>query len=716
MGKILILAEKPTQGKMYAQALGNFTQHNGYLENDKYFITWAFGHLVELANDKGTYRPDGKWDKSYLPLIPKWEEYQYVIKDNDGVKKQLKIIKTLMEQCSQIYCATDADREGELIFRYIYNYLKCKLPYKRVWLSALEDEEIRRAFSQPKFYQGDTFLENLSKSAYSRAIADWLIGVNGTQSATLQLGRGSILSIGRVQTTILKIVCERYKKNKEHQKTYTYKVETIHSYNGIRYKAESPVFENLQEAERKLIQIMASGRYHIFENYELRKEIKKAPLLHTLDSLTIVANKLYKYDATQVLASAQKLYESKLISYPRTEDAYITEEGYEKIKGFLIPLVNEILGVNDFSFPTETPKSVDGSKITGSHDALVPTGQTAGISELSPQERHIYELILSRCLESFSESAIYEKGTYLFYNKEMPFKTYTSKITQIGWKKYTPTTKNVLEENELEENEEETVFTLELPYKKGDKVVCERQGVKQIESKPPSIYTPATLIDDLSNLAKFLQQENPQLFEELKSQIDLKSLQIGTKATRPEIIKQLVEKRGFISFKKNKYIPTELGMKFYETIKDMEVCNVAETAKLEYHLKNVAEGKMTEAEFYNNVSEYVRRIVTGVFGMQVNLEMHQQDSLGKCPKCNIGFVREGAKAFSCSEYKNGCNFTIWKEIAGKTLTQNQVKDLLIKGKTNLIKGFKSKAGQPFDAMLKLENSEVKFEFPITKKK
>lgn len=702
--KTLILAEKPTQGKMYAQALGNFTQHDGYLENDKYFISWAFGHLIELANDKGTYRPDGKWDKSYLPLIPKWEEYQYVIKDNDGVKKQLKTIETLLKKVSQIYCATDADREGELIFRYIYNYLKCKLPYKRVWLSALEDEEIRRAFANPKFKQGDLFLENLSKSAYCRATADWLIGTNGTQSATLQFGRGSLLSIGRVQTTILKIICERYLKNKSHQKTYTYKIIAQHSYNGTTYFTESPVYESKEQVEN-IIKNLSEN--HIFIGFQKKKEVKKAPLLHTLDSLTIIANKLYKYDASQVLASAQKLYESKLISYPRTEDPYITDEGFEKLKKHLPNLVNKFLNINDFSFPNEKPQSVDGSKITGSHDAIIPTGQTAGIENLSEQDKNIFNLILYRCLESFSADAIYEKGIYSFENQQTPFVTRTNKNIQLGWKKYSPK-KNQSEEVD---NDEEDIFVLELPYNQGDKIKVEEKNLREIESKPPAIYTPATLTDDLSNLAKFLQQENPNLYEELKVQIDLKSLQIGTKATRPEIIKQLVEKRGFISFEKNKYTPTELGLKFYETIKDMEVCNVAETAKLEYNLKKVADGELSEILFYDQVAEYVRRIVAGVFQKEVNLQMHQQDSLGTCPRCKKGSIVEGKKAFGCSEYKNGCNFTIWKEIASKKLSEKNIKDLISKGKTTLIKGFKSSAGKEFEAFLVLdENFKTAFEY------
>lgn len=656
MAKTLILAEKPSQGKMYAQALGNFTPKDGYLENDKFIISWAYGHLIELANDNGTYRPAGKWDKSYLPLIPQWEDYKFVAKDDSGVKKQLKIIANLIKECSQIYCATDADREGELIFRYIYNYLKCKLPYKRVWLSSLDDSAIRSAFQNPKFQQGDSFLENLSKSAYSRAIADWLIGTNGTQSATLQLGQGQLLSIGRVQTTILKIICERYHKHKNHQKTYSYKIICEHSYNGEKYTTESSIYEEKAQGE-------PLSTTHNFVEFSRKNETKKSPLLHTLDSLTIVVNKLYKYDASQVLASAQRLYEAKMISYPRTEDPYITEEGFSKLKSYLLNLTEKYLGIKDFSF-FANPESVNGAKITGSHDAIIPIGNDNSGS-LSEQDKNIFNLILHRCLESFSEESITEKGVYHFENNQVPFVARTSKIIKLGWKAYSPKAKEQVEDDDTSLS----ASNLVLPYQKGDSVMIEQKDLREIESKPPALYTPATLTADLSNLAKFLQQENPQLYEELKSQIDLKSLQIGTKATRPDIIKNLIERRKFISFEKNKYTPTSLGLQFYDTIKEMEVVNVAETAKLEFALKNVAEGKISEREFYHKVSEYVRRIVGGVFSKEQKISVEpkftQRKNLGICPQCRKGNIIEGKNAFGCSEWKQGCKFAIWKEITGK---------------------------------------------------
>jgi len=715
MQKTLILAEKPSQLREYVKALGGFTQKGDYYESDRYIASSALGHLIELAEDTA-YRPEGKWDKSYLPLVPPLNSYIYEPKRNDsGRQAHLKKLAPLFKnpEIGMIYVATDSDREGELIFRYIYNYFGCKLPYKRIWLSALVDGEIRQAFAAPKYTQGDPFLENLSKSAYARAITDWLIGTNATQAATLQLGVGKLLSIGRVQTAILKIICDRYLKNKSHQKSYTYKLITNHFYNGTAYTTESPIYESKAQAEQ-LLQSLATS--HNFVSFKKKTERKNPPLLHTLDSLTIVANKLYKYTAAEVLASAQRLYEGKLTSYPRTEDAYITEEGYNKLKGFLPNLVNQCLNITDFVFPASLPASVNGAKITGSHDALVPTGQTNGIENLSQQDQRIYALILYRCLESFSEAAVYEKGVYEFENQGTPFKTYTSNLVQEGWKKYSPKVKVATAyEDDEDDSEEDTNFILQLPHKQGDKVTIEKKNLKEIESKPPAIYTPASLTADLCNLSKFLQEQSPEVYAELQSEFDLKGLTVGTDGTRPNIIEQLVTIRKYIAFEKNKYIPTELGLQFYNAIKDLEVVNVAQTARLEYQLKQVADGKVSITEYYNRLSDYVKSTVTQIFSLQSAITASTRKSLGICPSCKKGQIVEYEKSYGCTDYKNGCKYTIWKEVAHKKLTAKNIEDLLQKGKTSLIKGFKSKTGSDFEAHLVLDK-ELKIGFEFNNKK
>ena len=712
MSKTLILAEKPSQLREYVKALGGFTKKGDYYESDRYIASSALGHLIELAEDTA-YRPAGHWNKSYLPLIPELKDYVYEPKREDkGRKEQLNLLSKLFKlpEVNMIYVATDSDREGELIFRYIYNYFNCKLPYKRVWLSALDDSEIRKSFANPKYTQGDFFLENLSESAYARAITDWLIGANATQAATLQLGGGKLLSIGRVQTAILKIVCDRYLKNKAHKKSYTYKLITSHSYNGVAYTAESPIYENKSQAEQLLNSLLPT---HNFVSYQKKTEKKNPPLLHTLDSLTIVANKLYKYTASEVLASAQSLYENKLTSYPRTEDAYITEENYNKIKTYLPALVHQCLNVSNFSFPGTTPASVNGAKITGSHDALVPTGQTNGIEKLSEQDRRIFELILLRCLESFSDIAIYEKGVYEFENQGTPFKTYTSNLVQEGWKKYSPKSKN--KSTDDEDNEEEDDFVLQLPYRQGDKVGVEKKNLKEIESKAPAIYTPASLTADLCNLGKFLQEQSPEVYADLQKEFDLKGLEIGTKGTRPGIIEILVKTRKYIAFEKNKYVPTELGLQFYNAIKDLDVVNVAQTARLEYQLKQVADGKNSVVKYYGQLSDYIKEIVAQIFSLQSSITASTHKGLGTCPSCKKGQIVEYPKSYGCTEFKNGCKFGIWKEIANKKITHKNVEDLITKGRTSLIKGFKGKSGNEFEAYLVLDN-ELKTAFEFNNKK
>lgn len=712
--KTLILAEKPSQLREYVRVLGGFVQKGDFYESKQYIASCALGHLIELAEDTA-YHSDKSWSKNHLPLLPAFNDYVYESKRGDqGRQAHLKKLATLFKNpdIGMIYVATDSDREGELIFRYIYNYFECKLPYKRIWISALDDSEIKKAFAQPKYSQGDPFLENLSKSAYARAIADWLIGTNATQSATLQLGGEKMLSIGRVQTAILKIVCDRYLKNKNHQKNYTYKLLTIHSFNGIAYTAESPIYESKSQAEQLLNSLAPA---HTFVSFQKKTKKQNPPLLHTLDSLTIVANKLYKYTPAEVLASAQSLYEKKLTSYPRTEDAYITEEGYTKIKGFLLNLVDKYLNVNNFCFPEQTPDSVNGAKITGSHDALVPTGQTNGIESLSEQDRRIYELILYRCLESFSLPATYEKGVYQFENQNIPFKTNTNKLLQLGWKQYSPKGKNTIED---EDNEEE-ILVLNLPYNQGDRINIEKKNFKEIESKPPAIYTPATLTEDLCNLDKFLQEQNPEVYAELQDKIDFKGLEIGTKGTRPNQIELLVKQRKYIAFEKNKYIPTELGLQFYQAIKDLKVVNVAQTAHLEYSLKQVASGELSLTNFYDNLLEYVKGIVQDIFAIENTLTASSSKGnkgLGTCPICKKGQIVDGKFDYNCDRWKEGCTYKIYKEKSGKKLTPKNIEDLLSKGKTSLIKGFKSKTGSDFEAYLVLDkDGKVNFEFKNNKK-
>lgn len=298
--KTLIIAEKPSQASEYAKALGGFQRKNGYFESPSYYLTWCFGHLVELERDN-VYRQEVNWSKDYLPLIP--EVYQYNIgkkgkEVDEGKEKQLKIIQELINNSNQIINATDADREAELIFLYVYNYLKCQLPYKRLWISSLTEKDIKNGFNN---LLSPEDVKNLGKSAYARAIADWLIGINGTQACTLQFGNGSLLTIGRVQTVILKIICERFIKNKNFQKTFSYKIKTEHSLDNDSFFSESDVFET----KKKTTEILSFlSEFHKCVKREEKRVKENTPLLHSIDSLIIETNKVFGYTSKTTLEGA----------------------------------------------------------------------------------------------------------------------------------------------------------------------------------------------------------------------------------------------------------------------------------------------------------------------------------------------------------------------------------------------------------------------------
>lgn len=697
----LIIAEKPSQARDYAKALKEtFQSKDGYLESSNSYITWCFGHLIQLARDTN-YRSSTSWDKSYLPLIP--DKFEYIVgtdpkgKTDSGKKKQLDIIKNLMNKSSSLINATDADREGELIFLYVYNYLQCELPYKRLWISSLTDDEILKGFNSLREQKE---IYNLGRSGYARAITDWLVGINATQSATLHLGNRNLLSIGRVQTTILKIICERYLKNKSHQKTYTYQIIANHHERNTSFNSNTEIYET--ETDAKNILNKVDKLQHQFVNVDIKQQKNQPPLLHSIDSLIVEANKKLKYSSKDTLAIAQSLYEKKLTTYPRTDSQYINEEGYSKLKKNLKKLATAVLNINDFEFTNNTPKSVNAEKITGSHDAIVPTGILDNINSLSDKEKNIYSLIISKCLESFSTPAIYQKKVYHFLNNEISFKTNSSQLVEKGYLLFSF-------QSQYRGDIEKTGINLNL--KEGSFIDAEFK-INKIESKPPALYNDASLTPDLTNIGKFLKEENPDLLEELKGKIDLSDVQIGTQATRPIIIEKLI-KIGFIEKQKNRFIPTDKGLAFYEKIKALKVTNVAYTAILEKELSDIANGLLSEDKYYNRLNNYVSKIVEDIFSIEPNLNLNEKETFGTCPKCKKGNIvlSKSKKSYSCDRYKEGCEFIFSSIVAKKKLTSKNIKDLLQKGKTSLIKGFTSKQDKPFDAYLKLDqNFKMIFEF------
>jgi DNA topoisomerase-3 len=423
----------------------------------------------------------------------------------------------------------------------------------------------------------------------------------------------------------------------------------------------------------------------------------------------VEANKKFSYTGQETLNCAQSLYEKKMTSYPRTDSQYINQENFENLKTFIPKLAEQILNLK-YSIETEKPKSVNDKKLTGSHDAIVPTGQTNSHESLNEKEKNVYHLILHKCLESFSTPAEYKKLKLVFDNNENVFTTNTSKLLKQGWKSFS------FSAVKEDENQAEDEQNLDLPYKKNDKVKVENLEIKEIESKPPALYTEASLTPDLTNIGKFLKEENPELYEELSKKIDLKDIQIGTQATRPSIIERLKFLK-FIEVNKNKFLPTEKGLSYYETLKNLQVSDISNTAILEKKLKDIADGSISEEDFYSDINDYTRKIIDDIFSLkdsqiQINSEKKSTE-VGKCPKCKKGQIREGNKSYYCTEYKSGCDFVIGKTILGKKITEVNIKELITNRETKTLKGFDGKKGK-FDAKLKI-NDDFKLEFEFVKK-
>jgi DNA topoisomerase-3 len=722
----LIIAEKPSQALTYAEVIGNHKKLTGYYEAGDYCIVWCYGHLVSLCKDS-VYHNQPKWSLDYLPLIV--DQYQYEADSDKGKLAQIQTIKTLAEKAELIINGTDADREGEAIFRNIIKVLQLKKPIKRLWLNSLEKSVIETGLANLKTYTIEPdkdihiSLKNTSLASELRAQFDWLYGVNATQSMTVKKGGGKILSIGRVQTAIFRLITERYLQNKSHTKSYTYQLVASHKEKGVEFQTKSKTVET--EAELEALKSSCTNDFKVL-NYIEKTTTEHPPLLYSLNSLIIEANKEFKYSSKVVLDECQNLYERAIISYPRTDCEYINEERYAKMKSYLSNLSESI--IQQKAHLHQQPKSVDNSKLDSSHDAIVPTGITTGLHDLSEKAQNIFKLILVKTLESFSFEAKYLVKQIKLDNNGNEFNATSKRITEAGYREIRDKFHNdhcssqvmVSKKNQvdsMEDNDPSNDDTSgDIPNLPTNQIIPGNLEDKKIESKPKPLYTGSTLTTTLMKIGQHLVTEGHDV-KEIQKLIPINEVELGTDNTRVHIVEALIE-RTYIEFKHNKYYPTELGLKYYSILAPTDIGKVLITVENEIKLRLVEKGLMTEDEFRNQMNSYVSSVVEKIKLIESSVDMNERKSIGKCPKCKKGDMLKSDKSFFCSEYKNdkACTYSIFRTVAGKTLTDNWVTDLITKRKTPLIKGFKAKPveGKPdreFEAHLILnENNELKFEF------
>lgn len=584
----VIIAEKPSVGREIAKVFGATTKHDGYLEGKGYTFTWAFGHLLQLAapQEYGYYG----WSVQNLPMLP--PKFKLSIRkvkgkdgmiDDPGVRKQLDIIKKLFDEATEIIVATDAGREGELIFRYIYYYLKCKKPFKRLWISSQTDEAIKEGFRNLK--PGSDY-DTLFNSAHCRSQSDWLVGMNATQALSLASGNKGVLSLGRVQTPTLAMICARYLENKNFVPQLYYQVAIQPDKNGQPFKAISEKnYKTKEEAQAILNLVEATGN---ILSVEAKPRKEPPPLLHDLSSLQQEANKRKGFTADQTLGLLQNLYEGKLVTYPRTGSRYIGDDVFAGVPD----LIGKLIGHPDFgkqatvlSNAKLNKRSVNAKKVTD-HHAVLTTGVTP--YQLTPDQKAVYDMVAGRMLEAFHQDCIKEI-TKITVQSGSKFMASGTVIQTPGWRA-------VFNDKDEEKKDEENATLPKVIQ--GEELPIVDKAVMEKQTKPKPLYNEASLLKALETAGKEIEDE--ELREAMKES------GLGTPATRAAIIETLLTRKYIIREKKN-LVPTEIGLSVYDIVKNQRIAQAELTGNWEKRLEEIR-GGASVAEFQEEIKTYTRTI------------------------------------------------------------------------------------------------------------
>jgi DNA topoisomerase-3 len=707
--KRLIVAEKPSVGRDIAGVLGKHRKGEGRLDGDGWTVTWALGHLVELAPPDAYGEEYKRWSLEKLPILPD----SFKVRVTPKTRKQFELVKAMMSdpEVSEVVNACDAGREGELIFAYLYGLSGCKKPVKRLWISSLTQEAIREGFGS---LRDGREMRPLEDAARSRSEADWVVGMNATRAYSSKFGRpGNVLSVGRVQTPTLKVLVDR---EREIESFVPEKFWTVHarfskegeSYDGLWFKDKQSRLSSKEAADE--IAAKVRGVTGTVRKAQKKTATEKPPLLHDLTELQRNANAWYGFSADRTLKAAQALYEQrKLITYPRTSSRYLSGDMVPGLPGRveasggltdLSPFARELLALEKLPV---TKRVVDDSKVTD-HHAIVPTNKKLS-GELPPDEAKVYDLVARRFLSVFFPEARFENTTVV---TEAEGETFVSKgrvVLEAGWRRLYP-------DGAGGKKEKEPPVLPEIKERQSWPVV--KVGVKEGETKPPPRYSESALLGAMETAGKLVEDE------ELRQQ--MKDSGLGTPATRAATIERLL-KVGYAEREKKTLVPTEKGLALISLLADDSLASPELTARWEERLAKMERGQEDRDGFMRGIGEFTASVVDSVRGMQGEkvaapakgvrngAGKSSSGQIGDCPKCGAPVV-ETKKAYGCSAWKEkGCKFAIWKTVAGKRLTEAQARQLLKEGKTAQLKGFKSKAGKPFSAALALDGDyRVKLEF------
>lgn len=708
----VILAEKELVAASIAKALQiPIKKGIGYYSLNDIYVTWSYGHLVSLDTHESYGYKD--WNLENLPILP--EAFNLRVINEGYIKKQFKIIRDLFLKANEIIVATDAGREGELIYRYIISLIgvnKVNADIKRLWISEFTPKSVVKGLKNSKHISN---YDHIYHAAKARSEADWLIGINFTQCISLKANKGSMISIGRVQTTTLRMIVDRYIQNVKHEETFYYLPK-------IKVESGSEAFEMVSttkfESENQAKTIKFDNANCTLNTST--KEIKeKPPLLFNLTQLQRIANRKYHFTADKTLDIAQSLYEKhKVLSYPRTESEYISANQKQDV----IDTIQQIGKIFPCDFEKVVPQvleNVEGNSIFNDekltdHYAIIPTNNVIDINKLTPEENIIYRLVVQQFFRAFGNDCYKQKQTIKTQKSEVEFIKQITIVTNQGWtgikfeneiQKPKLIDNSVNEENEIIESDDKAFLNIE----DGELGILKGFKIEKKKTRPKPLFTDDTLLESMMNAGKFLEETD------LKKAIKITG--IGTSATRAETIKKLI-KRNYIVRKKNKLFPTQLGVELIASLKDLSVADVKMTAIYEAKLSLIESGNLTHKEFISETKENIKETLpkiakAGEILAKITLQEEKNKTLGKCPKCQSGDISLNKAAFySCSNYNSElqCKFSIQGVVAKKKLNATHIKALLSEKKeTSKIDGFKSKENKKFSGTLFLDTDlKVKF--------
>ena len=676
----LVIAEKPSVAQSIAAVLGATQRKDGYLEGNEYLVSWCVGHLVELAQPESYEEAWKKWSYKSLPIIP--QEWQHEVKSD--TKAQYQILKKLMhdDRVDAVVCATDAGREGELIFRLTYNMAGCRKPMKRLWISSMEESAIRDGFHNLR--PGSDY-DNLYHSALCRQEADWLVGINGTRLFTVLYG-GKALKVDRVQTPTLAMLVDRESKIMNFKKEAYYMAHIM----GNGLDAVSEHISDKTEAGR-IAGACENGQALVTSVVKEEKWVAP-PKLYDLTTLQRDANRLFGFTAKQTLEYTQSLYEKKLVTYPRTDSQYLSDDMEGTAKNVIEAIFNSLLFEQNIMFNPDIKRILNSKKVTD-HHAIIPTMEIIkqDLKAIPESEMKILSLCANRLLCATGEKHIYNSTKAVLTCNNTVFKVSGKEVWKNGWKEFEDFFKNSYKTTEDKSDTEEEKKLPEL--REGMTIAVEQTRVSEHFTQPPKHYTEDSLLSAMERAGA----------EDMGDEVERKGL--DTPATRADIIEKLV-KDGFVKREKKQMIPTEDGMKLITILPDV-VKSPKLTADWENELTLVSKGEVAAEQFMSGIEAMVSDLVKTYHSVSDEQKAMfgagrgGQEVLGKCPKCGADVVKGKFGAYCTGK----CGMNVGKAL-GVTLSDSQVKSLL-GGKKILVKGLKGKKGS-YDAYLIPESIEEFF--------